>query len=373
MHDSTRPRDTVHRVPETAKTSGSAATSSGSATRKIRFEGISGLRVVAAMLVFISHASTLLEEYGYVEDFFTSRGAWMFFVLGGFLFVASAPDHASGVVPYIKKRAVRIYPMYLLVFAAMLAPNLLGLFGTHFDVNPFSILSNATLTQEWLTVDTWRQSLNPPTWSLSVEVFSWFALPYLFFAHRKALPDPSLRTAAWCFAGALVAVMLAGPLPIPRAMREIPFFLVGIELRLMMDRGFTLARKPLWSLLAFVMILSGGGALSAFEGNHLMFMWARFASALGFALIIICLADGRNSRILRSTTMQRVGSWSYAFFLLQTAVLGIVGRIVLESQPSLTIAIGAVAAAALITWASAAVLYRCVDLPLARRIGGGGR
>jgi len=334
--------------------------------RKERVSGIPGVRLVAATLVFISHASTLLDEHGYAEDFFTARGAWLFFVLSGFLLPASAPRQLAKIPAYFRKRAARIYPLYLAVFAVMLVPAVLGVGIGDFTVTWQSLLSNATLTQEWLTGDLWRSNLNPPTWSLSVEVFSWLVIPAVYLLQQRFLPAPTRRQAAILLVLASAFVMAGGLFPGPRAMRELPFFLVGIELRHLMHHGLRTRRPLVVGLLAGLLVMSGGWALTNYEGSDLMFGWARAASAIGFCLVIVAITSTRSTGILQSRAAERLGGWSYAFFLVQTAMLGITGRLVLAAQPSDLVAYFAVTVCFAATWIVAGICNRLVEQPFTK-------
>lgn len=346
-------------------------TTTGSSIRvaKRRIEGISGVRLIAAILVFTSHSSTLLEQYGYGNDFMTSRGAWMFFVLSGFLYPASAIRSMRDFPTYLRKRAARIYPLYLLVFAAMAGAAGLGVVATEYELNAWNIISNMTLTQEWVNGGQWRSSINPPTWSLSVEVFSWLVMPAAYLLQRRKRPNPTKRE-HWVWLGVhLAALALLSLIPVPRAVRDLPFFFVGIQVRHLVEHSKPITVARTGTTVAFALILSGGWALTGYEGNYAMFTYARLASAVGFALLVSCITNAATFGFLHSRFANTVGGWSFSFFLLQTSMLAVYGRMVLHDSWPVWMAATGIVVTGVVAWCVAGVVHRFVEQPLTRRLG----
>ena len=98
----------------------------------------------------------------------------IFFVLSGYVIGASHPERLAGknILIYLKKRFVRIYPIYFIAV-------LLGLIVSidHYSIP--TILANFTLTQNIFYEVIWA---NSPSWSLNYEVlFYLLFIPISFF------------------------------------------------------------------------------------------------------------------------------------------------------------------------------------------------
>ena len=93
------------------------------------YKSIQGCRAVAALLVVLHHLGTALssERYFGATQFakpfrFGDSGVEFFFVLSGFVIIwAHVADFGKPgrVFNYLRKRVVRIYPTYLIVFTAV--------------------------------------------------------------------------------------------------------------------------------------------------------------------------------------------------------------------------------------------------------------
>lgn len=98
----------------------------------------------------------------------------VFFVLSGYVIgrVHLVPLARKDILPYIKKRFVRIYPIYLIsvIFALVVARNTYPV---------ATIIGNLTLTQNWLFPTIFE---NNPAWSLNFEIlFYLLFIPLSFF------------------------------------------------------------------------------------------------------------------------------------------------------------------------------------------------
>jgi len=93
------------------------------------YKGIQVGRGIAALLVVLFHlgASLALPKYFGVKSFhgpfyFGSAGVEFFFVLSGFIIAwihGRDIGHADRLLPYVRKRFIRIYPTYWIVFGAV--------------------------------------------------------------------------------------------------------------------------------------------------------------------------------------------------------------------------------------------------------------
>ena len=158
--------------------------------------GLTGLRGIAALTVFIAHGRfyELISALRTLLLFFEwhSLAVDLFFMLSGFVLVhVYAAKFASGRTglwkPYYAARFARIVPLYLATLLACLGIYAAGslVFGkwpahVTWDI----VASNLLLIQSWPGI--FRMSLNIPSWSLSVEVFCYIAaMPVALFLHRR--------------------------------------------------------------------------------------------------------------------------------------------------------------------------------------------
>lgn len=157
--------------------------------------GLTGLRGIAAITVFIAHARyyELIPSLRSLLIFFEwhSLAVDLFFILSGFVLVhVYAPKFASqssGLWPsYFAARFARIFPLYLATLLACLGVFAAGSFvvgkwPSH--VTWQIVLTNLFLVQGWPGL--FEMSLNIPSWSLSVEFFCYVAImPVALVLHR---------------------------------------------------------------------------------------------------------------------------------------------------------------------------------------------
>lgn len=155
---------------------------------------LTGVRAMAAFLVFISHFHYIFDENlpHFVQRFFQEFhiGVTIFFVLSGFLIAFRYYDNFSltkdWFKQYLKNRVARIYPMYFILtigaFAAYYFTNdkyVLG--GSDSPIGMF--LMNITFVRGFF--DQFKFTGIGQGWSLTVEECFYFSAPLMFFAAKK--------------------------------------------------------------------------------------------------------------------------------------------------------------------------------------------
>ena len=149
---------------------------------KEQFPALTGIRAVAAFMVFFHH---LPFDFGI--DAFTGlqlsfySGVTLFFVLSGFLisyrYYGKIEYSLSFLGIYFVNRFARIYPVYFLVLTIVILVN------KNFD--PVLLLQNYTLTQNLPFLFHSHGSAISPSWSLTVEECFYILAPLIFFLCRK--------------------------------------------------------------------------------------------------------------------------------------------------------------------------------------------
>jgi peptidoglycan/LPS O-acetylase OafA/YrhL len=156
-----------------------------------QYPSLTGLRLVAAIAVVISHTTVLMVKLPNGEPVFTTNfaavGMSLFFVLSGFVICTNYRESVStptGLWNFFVARFARLYPLYIV----FLCSDFLMKFGFHqlrterLEALPFYF----TLTQSWfyLPIDgnslIFQFGLVPQvTWSISTEWFFYLCFPLI--------------------------------------------------------------------------------------------------------------------------------------------------------------------------------------------------
>ncbi len=148
--------------------------------------GLDGLRAFAAFSVFIVHFQQFTNadfSFGILDItrwmINGNTGVALFFTLSGFLLAIPYwkglyTDDFPNISRYLKRRAVRIIPLYYLCFIGLLA--LKGFSGPDATFN--NVISHLLFLHN--LKDGQVMSLNPPFWTLAVEFQFYLVLPIIF-------------------------------------------------------------------------------------------------------------------------------------------------------------------------------------------------
>ncbi|SHE40243.1 acyltransferase family protein [Devosia limi] len=298
-----------------------------------KFISIQYLRGLAAMLVLASHALLYPladEQLGF------GRLGWLgvilFFAISGFIMVAVTGDGRFSALEFLRRRAIRIVPMYwgatlLAAILALLAPQI---FKT-------TVYDGAELVMSLLFIPFYNPSsggihpLYKLGWTLNYEVFFYVCFALLAFLGATA------RVVWLTLAlGSLAVIGLVfqpqGAIPqfytsfVPLA------FCAGAWIGLASLRGWP-ERIPAHWLLA--VLLSGVAGFA--EG----FLWDRglvedgvaFIGFVAFAVALMLLGLRLEPRMPRIALLERIGDASYSIYLVhiyEVAVLSGVAFLVLD-------------------------------------------
>jgi len=153
-----------------------------------RLPRLTGLRAVAALVVFAHHARLVAEwrrgevlEVGYL-------GVSLFFVLSGFV-LAWATRPGDSAARFYRRRFARIYPAYVVGVA------LAVLLVDHPPLGP--LLANLALVQAWVPDLDYSFGVSSPNWSLSCEAFFYAAFPLVLGLVARR----GLRWSCWALGG----------------------------------------------------------------------------------------------------------------------------------------------------------------------------
>ncbi|MGK5733970.1 acyltransferase family protein, partial [Streptomyces sp. URMC 124] len=307
-----------------------------------RLPSLTGMRFIAALLVFLYHASLphvatdLFADGGAAEAYrqVLSRAGWVgvsfFFVLSGFVMTWSARP-GDRAVSFWRRRFFKIFPNH----AVMWVLGLLLIAAS--TTGAAQAVPNLLLVQSWFhDIDVYF-SVNPPSWSLSCELLFYLTFPFWVRLVRRIRADRlwwyALGTMAAVAAVALAADLFVPGSPVievPYAVSEPQFWLVYIlpATRLLdFVLGILMARIVLEGRWITLGLLPAGLLTVAAYGVSLLVPPPYAINAVTivpFALLIpaAATADVNGTRSpFRGRVMLWLGEVSFAFYMVQQVLL----------------------------------------------------
>jgi peptidoglycan/LPS O-acetylase OafA/YrhL len=288
---------------------------------------LEGLRALFALGIVAFHAWMFTRHPGdppvgrFVGEL--RIGVVLFFALSGFLLWRSCVlGRRPALRAYALGRAARILPLYwltLAVSAVLLAGTGYGR-AAELHEAPALIL----LLQNYFDLD---GLLNPPAWTLVVEVSFYAAMPALAWmavrtgavqeragrARRMAVPIAALGLGlAYCLVWELAGWERHWLATLPGCLT---YFAAG-----MLAAAWLGHRRPgaiaSWSCLAGGVVLVAANARWHAEVGALgQGLWRDTLAALGFAAIIAAVGPGGRASWLAWAPLQALGRWSYGIYL----------------------------------------------------------
>lgn len=343
-------------------------------TGDTRLPSLTGLRFLAALLVFGFHAygARLLDTGapgGPLDWVFGpgSAGVTFFFVLSGFVLCWSA--RSGDTAPrFWRRRLARIYPSHFVVLLGLLV--LFALSGKAIVAG--ELIPQLLLVQSWSTQEHVYFGINTVSWSLAVEAFFYLLFPWLYRGVR-AVPERLLWAATAAAVGLTWLIPLAvQALPEPHhywaiwvfPLARTPEFLTGMLLAAVVRAG----RWPVRAVTP-VCVLTGVAYAASWalpmEVAHVAF------PALFFAILIATAgaADAAGERtVWASRWAVWLGEVSFAFYLVHFTVIRLVVRTTGAERPlwaEIGVVLACLGLSVLLSW----LLHRWVEVPGMRFFG----
>ncbi len=361
-------------------------------SRHVRLHSLTGLRFVAALLVFCYHSSLQIPTiavFGYgstgshwarISSNAGAVGVTFFFVLSGFVLTWSARVNDT-IRAFWRRRLLKIYPNY--VVAWLLAMVLFAASTTP----AWRAILNLFMLQVWVPDFFTNFSVDPPSWSLGAEAFFYAAFPLLLRLANRIEPSRLKYWTAATFAAIVAAPVLAyaflsenpkvpgnfdaSPLQywlvyILPPVRVFDFALGILVARLVLTgrwRNIGLVNSALVLVAAYVATM------------YVPYLYAqRVVCVIPMALVIAAaaMADSRGkSSFLASRPMRWLGDISFAFYLLHfiviTMVMKYARKLFGEQFFSATAGVALLVVAVLITVAASQLLYWGFERPITQR------
>ncbi|GAB3262530.1 acyltransferase [Larkinella harenae] len=335
---------------------------------------IQALRASAALLVTLFHLYIKMGQVNISPSFFRYfnagfGGVDLFFVISGFVITHTNVSKIATPrqwLPYFKKRLIRIYAIYWLVFL-LASAGLLGLYAfapslpwITYSFEPVTVLKALFLVPA-------HESILPVTWTLSYELY-FYILFGLMILSRFLLIIPALVVAATILSG---VARWTGLVVFP----EFPFhdflfspfnleFCFGVV-------GYLALRRYQFSIPSF---LTGIALLVFFlAGNFIdpAATWARIGGlGLPATVLLLSLVNRELSgRFQCPDWIVKLGDASYLLYLIHIPVIMVVTHILLmQNRPELVVLINGFVLVGMgwFSWQ----LHRWVEKPLLNWIYG---
>lgn len=271
-----------------------------------------GLRGIAAMMVFAGHLLGGTAKHIYNDDpayvqavtapwHLGTAGVVLFFVISGFVILPSVMRYRPA--DFALRRFVRLYPLFLALTLLFIALNLFTQAYPKLN-DPLAIVAGLTFTN--LFVGT--EQLTPNAWSLTFEAI-FYALICLVVYSTVHRPNRLALIVASVVSLAFVALF-------PIAL----FFVGGVIIRLVYDRGFSLPRWP-----SRVLELAALGCFVHFASiSWFAYVPADFNNPVALAILIssLCyfalavLPGSLTAKMLGSGPALYLGTVSYSLYLV---------------------------------------------------------
>lgn len=365
-----------------------------------RLPGLDGLRAVACLAVFAVHFGQIAHVGGNVGPFELGRwlengntGVALFFALSGFLLalpfwralVDGAPAPATG--RYLLRRAARIVPAY---YACLTGLIVAGRFW-----NEGGWLLDAALHYVFafnFSNDT-VFGVNPPFWTIAVEVQFYLLLPLLFLPFRRARAGvvaavlAMLAVAAYALNVVVTnaAIDAAGPgawpptgippIHVYSLLAHLPHFLLGT----LTAWVFAITRPRsangtwgggadavLWISAALVFVVLATPLDDVLKIPHGRYNLP-FVPLLLCVVILLVPRTATGRVILDSTPFRGLGAVSFGVYLYHLPIQHVTARVMERlsfAAPDHALSFGAVSVAATIVVAT--LSYRIVERPVVR-------
>ncbi|MCM3883275.1 acyltransferase [Frankia sp. R82] len=343
-------------------------------TPRANLPALTGLRGVAATLVFLRHIDADVGETLPVAPLgnIGYAGVSFFFVLSGFVLTWSAGPVSRA--RFFWRRFARIYPLYLVaIFLWFVVAGSLGKIG-EFGSKPASILPSLLLVQAWIPTQSiyfgWGGAV---LWSLSCEAFFYLVFPLVHSRLAARSNVARIRLASSVLAPTAAVACLAGAID-PRidlaayanpAVR-VGEFVLGIVLALLARDGVrgTAGRRRALAVLAtawFAVPI----ALGYPYGDHQGLIDTLTLPSFAVVIFLVATREADGGRVPGASARPLVyfGVISYAFYLVHPVALTAAGELGwFDATTSAGLALGVIGGF-LLAFACAAALHHGVEQP----------
>lgn len=308
----------------------------GVLTRMNKIDSLTGLRLFAALAVFLSHTQppTTMPETVRTMMLAGYSGVTLFFVLSGFVltwtYVERMPSPGrTALRDFAVARVARVAPLYFVALAfAFVAGR--GALPEHSWTHLFAL-------QTWNSNYETAFAINPPGWSIGVETFLYALFPLLLWmvlrATRRGVVAVLLGSVLLLGAITLAVYVTGGhELPVQDPLSDnrllyrtpltrVPDFVIGMCVALLVFRSKGRSRlAPLtqWAAVAAIVMMMGSSRML-----DSIVSWDLVYAVLAGALVwsLASAPDALLAKVLAHPLLVRGGLVSFAFYLFHYPIL----------------------------------------------------
>lgn len=360
-----------------------------------RIESLTGLRFIAALLVFVHHFD---GRFGFTGTGLplANNAVSFFFVLSGFILTlvygrrfesshrraTDASGPSADIFPFLKKRFARLWPLHFVCLLICVVTV------RYLNLDFWVIVTNLFLVHSWTSHAPYVTGLNNVSWSISTEFFFCFAFPLLVMGgYRKFIWRYSFLILSTF--GCLILLSLAMDLqwisrrgmtltvqanPLMRLFE----FATGILTAYLFTRNpkrvdRTVATDTAFEIGALGLVIAWWFIVFRFDVLSLVYFtpmvgnslgtWIWFCSAaplFGFVVWTFARSNGLVSKCMASPAMVHLGEISFAFYMIHMIVMRVIDA---EGDPVLISGALAIALSLVASLAAAELLYQLVEMP----------
>jgi peptidoglycan/LPS O-acetylase OafA/YrhL len=295
-----------------------------------RLDNIQGLRAIAAYLVLVMHTLNLAVVYGGREHIAAAMsvmrligtgGVDMFFVVSGFIIVwvahRAAGNRVGSAAHFALRRAVRIYPLFWLTLAAMLAlPAIPGSNPAISEIlaNPLSLILVT------------RPAAHPISWTLVFEIHFYVVATVLIIVAGGRV---ALALVLWGITHSIfVGANLLHPITNYVFFNPVSLnFVFGVLLgsAMVYRRSCKVTALILASYGAMLVLLEFTFGRGTYDDPlSRVIVWGMPTS---FLLLLLLQLESQRG-LMFPGSIRKLGDWSYSLYLWHVPVLVAVGTIV---------------------------------------------
>jgi peptidoglycan/LPS O-acetylase OafA/YrhL len=276
-------------------------------------------RALAAIFVVLCHATQAFQAYYQINPFngfflFGFSGVHIFFVLSGFIIYhihSQDIGQPQVFIKFIKKRSIRIYPIYWLSSTLYL---LISVFLLHKDIKFNIILQNiflVTMPEAWI---------NPVAWTLAYEIFFYFIFSWLILNQKLG------SFIIYIYVVAIIVPPLLSFLNLPYANQYTILFFFGLLSSFAAHKLSTLPGKNRISFLSFIAGFALFISTVIYYLNHHLSDPVIWPVTIGFGLssslmMMSVLSETLEKFFKKQKLLNFLGDASYSIYLLHYPIL----------------------------------------------------
>ncbi|MFI3218435.1 MAG: acyltransferase [Methylococcales bacterium] len=306
------------------------------------YKSLQASRAIAAILVLLFHLGRIIaaEKYFGITGFsipfsFGSAGVEFFFVLSGFIIFTAHQDDIFKpykLASYIKKRFLRIYPTYWIIFLSVF---LLAITSTAWrNTVPHDIFiifkSLLLIPQEKSIVWDTGAPVLIVAWTLQYEIFFYFFFAVLILNRWLSI----ISSLGLLYIYANYTGVLSAPFPLSFLSQDyIVLFVMGMVISVACSSKKVVASRPVFYVgTGTVMFLIVG--MDTVLNLNLLSKWGIILYGLASSLIIFGLVqeEDKGRIILNNNWLQILGDSSYALYLIHYPLSSILCKLSLLIQ-----------------------------------------